>query len=120
MGLIHSDNFQHLTVATYFYYVLQLASTSPIYFILKSELNQQSASLFSCFQFDNSPLEICIMVQSKVNGQLANLGADLTNTIRNEGYVTWSKLKHNSPLHGTGKKYLLPLQTIPSDKNEKA
>ena len=55
------------------------------------------------------------MVQSKVNRKLAYLGADLTNTSMSEGYVTQSKSKNNSPIHGAGENNLLPLQIITSD-----
>ena len=60
------------------------------------------------------------MVQSNVNRELANLGADLTRNYMNEGFETWSILKNNSPIHGAGENNLLTLQTVLNDGNEEA
>ena len=60
------------------------------------------------------------MAQSKVNRELDDVRGSLTNIDINVGYVTESKLKSNSPLHGVGENNLLPLQTINSDQNEEA
>ena len=80
-GLVNLYNFNHLTFGTCFYCLLQLVSTSPIYFILKPELNSHFTSLFSTFISITVTLEICkscTMVPAKVNRELTNLGADLT------------------------------------------
>ena len=55
-------------------------STLSIYFRHKPQLNWHSASLFSAFSLITVTLEICNIVQSKVNREFANLGASLTST----------------------------------------
>ena len=99
--------------------LLQLASTSPIYFILKPRLNWHLANLFSASSLITVTLIICNMAQSKVNKELANR-VSLTNIDLNESYAAWDKWKSNSPLHGEGENSLLPLQTINSDQSDEA
>ena len=120
MVLINSDNLKHLAIGTYLYCVLQLASTSPICFILKPKLNWHSVSLFSAFSLITVTLEIWIMEQSKVNRELADLGVYLTSTNMTKGYATQSKSMYNSPLCGAEENNLLPLHTISSDDNVEA
>ena len=93
--------------------------------MLKSQLHCCFASLFSALKFGNThfrnfqvTLEIYNMLQVKVNRELTNLGADLTSTDMSEGYVTQSKPKNNSTIHGAEENNVLPLQTITSDDNE--
>ena len=59
-----------------------------------------------------------IMVLAKVNRECASLGADLTSTDMSEGYVTYSKSKASSVMHGTEENNVLPSQTINSDDKE--
>ena len=56
------------------------------------------------------------MAQSKVNRELANPGVSHTKIEMNEGYVTQSKSRTNSPLHGGNS--LLPLQTIINNQSD--
>ena len=82
---------------------------------------------FFYFKFDNShfgnlqiTLEINIIVQAKVNRELASLGADLTSIDMNKGYITCSKSKASSVMHGAKENNVLPLQTITSGDNDEA
>ena len=58
------------------------------------------------------------MVQAKVNRELASLGADLSSSDMNEGYITCSKSKINSVIHGAEENNVLPSQTMTSNDNK--
>ena len=88
VGLINSNDFNHLTIGTCSYSLLQLVSTSHKYCILKPQLDQHYASLFSAPSLIKVTLTIYNMVQSMINRELANLGVSLTNICLNEGYAT--------------------------------
>ena len=82
-----------------------MTNTSHSFFLLKPKLKSHSASLFSASSsitviFENLKitLDINVMAQAKVNRELASLGADLTCTDVNEGYITCSKSKVNSTI----------------------
>ena len=60
------------------------------------------------------------MTQSNVNRKLANLGVSLINVDASKGYLTQSKSKTNSPLHGVRDNNLLSLQTINNNQSEEA
>ena len=100
--IFNSKNFKHVTIGTY-YYLLQLMTTSPIYFTFKPQLNWHSASLFSAYSLITVILAICSMAQSKVNWKLANLGVSQTNTDMNKAYATQSKSRTKLTLHGACK-----------------
>ena len=59
-------------------------------------------------------------MQTKVNRVLTSLGANLTSTDMSEGYITQSKSKASSVMHGTEENNALPLLTITSDYSEEA
>ena len=64
-------------------------------------------------------LDINIMAQAKVNRELASLGADLTSTDVNEGYLTCSKSKVNSTIQDAEvNNVLLPQGPTNNDKEE--
>ena len=48
------------------------------------------------------------------------MGDNLTSTDKSEGYVTHSKSKINSVIHGIGEDNVMLLQTITSEDNEEA
>ena len=59
------------------------------------------------------------MAQSKVNRELAYLGADLTSTNMIGCYAMLNKSKSNSPICGTGENKLIQSQIIPGDDNKR-
>ena len=59
--------------------LLQLVSTSPIYFILKPQLNQHSASLFSAFSSITVTLKFALLYNQMLI-KPANLVVDLAST----------------------------------------
>ena len=59
------------------------------------------------------------MVKAKVNRKLAGLGAELTSTGINKGYITCSKSKNNSLVQDTeGNNVLLPQESVNNDNND--
>ena len=121
VGLINSDNFNHLIIDTHFivWYITHL-------FLFKPELNEHSASLFSAFNWQQPfwnlqiTLIINVTVQTKVNRELTSLGADLTSTYINEGNITCSKSKINVMVQNTEENNVLPLQEPAHNDNADA
>ena len=60
------------------------------------------------------------MVQAKVNRKLASLGANLTSTDVNEGYIACSKSIINSMVQDTEDNNVLPLQEPTHNDNKDA
>ena len=87
VGLFNSTDFEHITIGTYSYYLLQLTSTPPIYSIFKLQLNWYSASLFSALSLITGTFILYNMSQSKFNRKLPNLGVSHSNVDMNEGYA---------------------------------
>ena len=108
MVLYNSNHFKHLRIGICSYHLLQLVSTSPIYLMLKPQLNWHSTCLFSASCAITVILAIYSMSQSKINRKLANLEVSLTKIDMNEGYATQSNLKSNSPLYWTEENNLVP------------
>ena len=60
------------------------------------------------------------MAQAKANRKLTSLEADLTSTDMSEGYITCSRSKAGTAMHGAEKNNVLPSQAITSSDNEEA
>ena len=65
-------------------------------------------------------LVINVIVQAKVNQELATLGTDLTCTDVNEGYITSSKSKINSTVQDAEENNVLPPQEPAHNDNNHA
>ena len=63
-------------------------------------------------------LDINTMTQAKVNRELEGLGADLTITDINKGYITCSMSKINSTVQDTEESNMLPPQGPTSNDNK--
>ena len=64
MGFFNWNDLKHLTIGTCSYCLLQLVVTSPMYFILKPQLNQNAASLFTASSYE------CNMFQNTINSNI--------------------------------------------------